>query len=126
MEKRILVVEDDPQNRKLFRDLLEVSGYTVLLAEDGRQGVELARKERPGLILMDIQMPIMSGIEASRILGQDPDTREIPIVLLTAYAMEGDEEKYCHENCAGYMTKPINTRAFLGRVAGFFSQGEER
>ena len=116
MEKVVLIVEDDPNSRKLIRDLLQVSGYTILEATDGKQGVALAREKRPDLILMDIQLPVMDGLEATRILKADKKNREIPIVALTAYAMEGDEERILQAGCEGYLPKPIDVQEFLKKV----------
>jgi CheY-like chemotaxis protein len=116
MEQVILIVEDEPRNLKLIRDLLEVSGYIILEAIDGKQGVEIAKAKEPDLILMDIQMPVMEGFEATRILKADETTRDIPIMALTAHAMEGDEEKVKAAGCDGYVSKPIDTRGFLNKV----------
>lgn len=116
MGKVVLIVEDNPNSRKLIRDLLQVSGYTILEATDGKQGVALAKEKRPDLILMDIQLPVMDGLEATRILKADKKTREIPIVALTAYAMEGDEERILQAGCEGYLPKPIDVQEFLKKV----------
>lgn len=112
----ILVVEDDPKNIKLIRDLLVYSGYRVLEATDGRQGVELARSEQPDLILMDIQMPLMDGLEATRLLKGDERTRDIPVIALTAYAMPEDRSRIFAAGCEGHIPKPIDTRSFLETV----------
>jgi len=117
MQKVILIVEDDPMSLELFRDLLEVSGYTTLEATDGRQGVELAKEKKPDLILMDIQLPVMDGLEATKILKVDPVTKNIPIIALTAYAMEDDEERVIQAGADGYLTKPIRIQGFLEEVA---------
>lgn len=117
MEKVILIVEDDPKSLELFRDLLQVSRYTTLEATDGRQGVELAKERKPDLILMDIHLPVMDGLETTKVLKADPATREIPIVALTASAMAGDEERALQAGCDGYITKPIDIRGFLDKVA---------
>lgn len=116
MAKVILIVEDEPKSLKLIRDLLQVSGYTTIEATDGKQGVELAKEKRPDLILMDIQMPVMDGLEATRILKANSATREIPIVALTSYAMAGDEERALRAGCNGYLTKPIDIEGFLEKV----------
>ena len=117
MEKVILIVEDDPKNLKLFRDLIQVSGYTTLEATDGKQGVELAREKKPDLILMDIQMPVMDGLEATKLLKNDDVTKDIPIVALTAYAMQGDEEKMREAGFDGYISKPIDVKGFLKKIS---------
>ena len=119
MEKVVLIVEDDANSRKLIRDLLQVSGHTTLEATDGKQGVALAKEKRPDLILMDIQLPVMDGLEATRILKADNETREIPIVALTAYAMEGDEERMLQAGCDGYLPKPIDVQEFLKKVSEY-------
>ena len=122
MEKVILIVEDDGKNLKLFRDLLQVSGYTTLEATDGKQGVELAREKKPDLILMDIQMPVMDGLEATKLLKNDDVTKDIPIVALTAYAMQGDEEKMRKAGFDGYISKPIDVKGFLKKISEIISK----
>lgn len=122
MEKVILIVEDDAKNLKLFRDLLQVSGYTTLEATDGEQGVELAREKKPDLILMDIQMPVMDGLEATKLLKNDDVTKDIPIVALTAYAMQGDEEKMREAGFDGYISKPIDVKGFLKKISEVISK----
>lgn len=122
MEKVILIVEDDEKNLKLFRDLLQVSGYTTLEATDGEQGVELAREEKPDLMLMDIQMPVMDGLEATKLLKNDDVTKDIPIVALTAYAMQGDEEKMREAGFDGYISKPIDIKGFLKKISEVISK----
>ena len=117
MEKVILIVEDDPNSLKLFRDLLQASGYASLEATNGKKSVELAREKKPDLILMDIQMPTMDGLEATKILKAGAETRNIPIIALTSYAMKGDEEKIREAGCDAYITKPIDTREFLKKVS---------
>ena len=120
MGKVILIVEDDFKSRKLFRDLLEFGGYTTLEATDGKEGVEIAVERKPDLILMDIQMPVMDGLEATEILKADEKTCEIPIIALTAYAMKGDEERMREAGCDGYMAKPVDTREFLKKISEYF------
>jgi CheY-like chemotaxis protein len=122
MEKVILIVEDDAKNLKLFRDLLQVSGYTTLEATDGEQGVELAREKKPDLMLMDIQMPVMDGLEATKLLKNDDVTKDIPIVALTAYAMQGDEEKMREAGFDGYISKPIDVKGFLKKISEVISK----
>ena len=124
MQKVILIVEDDPLSLELFRDLLEASGYTTLEATDGRQGVELAKEKKPDLILMDIQLPVMDGLEAASILKADPATKNIPIIALTAYAMEEDEERALQAGSDGYLTKPIRIEEFLEEVAKYLGNEE--
>ena len=117
MSRVILIVEDDPRNMKLFRDLLQVNGYTTLEANNGKLGVELARENQPDLILMDIQMPIMDGLAATRVLKADPATASIPVIALTSAVMAGDREKAILAGCDGFMAKPIDIDDFLDMVA---------
>ena len=121
MTKVILVVDDDPKSLVLIRDLLKVSGYKTIEATNGKQGVELAKAKKPDLILMDIQMPIVDGIEATRILKADATTRNIPVLALTAYAMKEDEERIFQAGCDGYITKPIDIHELLKEVAKYLS-----
>jgi len=116
MAKKILIVEDDPRNLKLFRDLLQRIGYETFEATDGEQGVELARARNPDLILMDIMMPKMDGIEATRILKADTATKNIPIIALTSYAMKGDKERTLEAGCDGYIAKPVDIQELLKAV----------
>lgn len=122
MATTILVVEDDVRNRKLMSDLLGVSGYTVIEAPNGKVAVDLLRDQRPDLILMDMQMPIMDGYMATQQIKADAATRTIPIWALTSYAMPGDEEEIRAVGCDAYITKPINTRDFLQRLARHFGK----
>ena len=122
MGKVILIVEDDPKNLKLIRDLLQIRGYTTLEATDGKQGVDMARAKMPDLILMDIQMPVMDGFEAISILKADPVTKSIPIIALTAFAMQGDRKKCMDAGCNDYITKPLDTRAFVTKVKEYLEK----
>lgn len=122
--KTILVVEDDELNRKLVRTLLQVSKYNVLEAMDAEKGIQLAREHHPDLILMDIQLPGMDGLKATQIIKGDPDLKEIPVVALTAFAMQGDEEKALAAGCNGYITKPINTREFHSKIKAFYNPSD--
>ena len=115
--RRILVVEDNDLNLKLFRDLLIAQGYSVLHTRDGVEAFRLARTHKPDLVLMDIQLPEVSGFEVTRWLKEDPALRDIPVVAVTAFAMAGDEEKAKAAGCAAYVTKPIAVRPFLETVA---------
>ena len=119
MKKVILIVEDDLKSLKLFRDLLQATGYAILEATNGKKAVELAREKKPDLILMDIQMPVMDGFEATKILNADGDTENIPIIALTSYAMKNDKEKIREAGCNGYISKPIDTKEFLKKVAEY-------
>jgi two-component system, cell cycle response regulator DivK len=116
MMQTILIVEDNDLNQKLFADVLQVYGYAVLQARDGKQGLAMARTHHPDLILMDVQLPEMSGLDVTRLLKGDQDTRGIPIIALTAFAMKGDEEKVRDAGCNGYMSKPIRIHEFLELV----------
>ena len=110
VKKKILIVEDNPQNMKLLEMLLEAKGYILLEAIDGEQAMDVATTERPDLILMDIQLPKMSGLEVTRKLRQLPAFNHIPIIAITAYAMKGDKEKFIKAGCDAYLPKPIDTR----------------
>ncbi len=121
MTKVILIVEDEPKNLTLLRDLLQVSGYLTIEATNGKQGVELAKSKKPDLILMDVQMPVMDGLEATRILKADTTTGNIPILALTSYAMKGDEEKILEVGCDGYLAKPFDIQELLKQVAEYLS-----
>lgn len=117
--KTVLVVEDNEMNMKLVRTLLGIGKYRVLEAADAETGIALAKKHRPDLILMDIQLPAMDGLSATRLIKDDPDMAYIPIVALTSYAMQGDENKALAAGCAGYMSKPIDTRQFLKNLSRY-------
>ncbi len=121
MTKLILIVEDEPKNLTLLRDLLQVSGYKTIEATDGKQGVELAKSKKPDLILMDVQMPKMDGLEATRILKADTTTGNIPVLALTSYAMKGDEERILEAGCDGYLAKPFDIKELLKTVAEYLS-----
>ena len=121
MAKLILIVEDEPKNLTLLRDLLQVSGYSTIEATDGKQGVELARARKPDLILMDVQMPVMDGLEATRVLKADTTTSNLPILALTSYAMKGDEERILEAGCDGYLAKPFDIQELLKEVAEYLS-----
>ena len=116
---KILVVEDNDLNMKLVRSLLHLGKFEVIEARDAETGINLAKKTLPDLILMDIQLPGMDGLAATRNIRQDPDLKKIPIIALTSYAMHGDEEKAKAAGCTGYMAKPIDTRSFLKVIGGF-------
>ena len=113
----VLVVEDNAANMKLTTFLLESAGHTVLAASDAEAGLTLARDEHPALILMDIQLPGMDGLEATALLKQDVVTRDIPVIALTALAMKGDEERIRAAGCDGYVAKPIAYKEFLATIA---------
>lgn len=114
---KILIVEDNPANMKLAIFLLESAGHTALSARDAEAGLTLARNEHPNLILMDIQLPGMDGLEAVVLLKRDDATRVIPVIALTALAMKGDEERIRAAGCDGYIAKPIRYQEFLATIA---------
>ncbi len=117
---KILIVEDNPTNMKLTSNVLtRVGCYEVLEARDAELGIRLARNERPDLILMDVQLPAMNGLMATRLLKDDQSTRDIPIIALTAFAMKDDERKMLSAGCDGYISKPIRYREFLKTVKSF-------
>ncbi|MBI1981839.1 MAG: response regulator [Methylocystis sp.] len=122
MTKTILIVEDNELNMKLFNDLLESDGHATLCATSGREAILLARSHRPDLILMDIQLPEISGLDVTRMLKADDDLRAIPVVAITAFAMKGDEEKILQGGCEAYLSKPISIAKFLETV-NFFLAG---
>jgi two-component system cell cycle response regulator DivK len=117
--KRILVVEDNELNMKLLNDVLEAHGYEVMSTGRGVVALEWARQYRPDLILMDLQLPDLSGLEATRQLKADEETRGIPVIAVTAFAMAGDERKALAHGCNAYVAKPIVLRDFLNLIAGF-------
>ena len=114
---KVLIVEDNPANMKLAVFLLRSAGHTVLSATDAEAGLTLARDEQPHLILMDMQLPRMDGLEATALLKQDDATRAIPVIALTALAMKGDEERIRAAGCDGYIAKPMNYHEFLAAIA---------
>ncbi|MCK4640788.1 MAG: response regulator [Candidatus Marinimicrobia bacterium] len=122
--EKILIVEDTPMNLELATDLLEMAGYVILQAETAEDGIKLARDELPDLILMDISLPGMDGMEATRVLKQDSLTMDIPVVALTAHAMKGDKDKVMAAGCIGHLTKPIDTRTFPKAVSDFLNSIE--
>ena len=114
--ERILVVEDNEKNMKLFRDVLKATGYRTLEATTGGEAVELATEQAPDLVLMDIQMPDVDGVEALRRLRADERTAAIPVLAVTAQAMQGDREHFLAEGFDGYLSKPVNVRELIGTV----------
>lgn len=119
MTKRILIIEDNAANMELATDLLEVAGFDVLQAPAAEIGLDLARSQAPDLIVMDIGLPGMDGLEATRILKGDDTTNHIPILGASSHAMKGDQEKALAAGCCGYITKPIDTRTFADTVKRF-------
>jgi two-component system, cell cycle response regulator DivK len=119
MKKTILVVEDQEDNRQILRDLLASAGFRMVEAHDGREALTLARSERPDLILMDIQLPIVDGYEATRGIKRDPELKDIPIIAVTSYALSGDEERAREAGCDAYVAKPYSTRLLLAKIGQF-------
>lgn len=112
-QKTIMIVEDNELNMKLFHDLLEANGFKTMETRDGHSVLEMARANRPDLILMDIQLPEISGLEVTKWLKQDADLRSIPVIAVTAFAMKGDEQKIREGGCEDYISKPISVTRFL-------------
>jgi len=121
MAKTVLIVEDNDLNMKLFNDLLQANGYETLQTKDGREAIDLARRHHPDLILMDIQLPEISGLEITKMLKEDAELKAIPVIAVTAFAMKGDEEKIREGGCEGYIAKPISVANFLQTVAAFLA-----
>lgn len=119
MPKKVLVVEDNELNMKLFNDLLEASGYDTIQTRSGLQAIDLAREHRPDLILMDIQLPEVSGLEVTKWIKEDDDLRSIPIIAVTAFAMKGDEERIRQGGCEAYLSKPISVGKFIETVKAY-------
>jgi len=116
MTKKILVVEDTEDNRQIMRDLLSSAGYDMVEAQDGAQGVAMAKSHHPDLILMDIQLPLVDGYEATRRIKADPELSHIPVIAVTSYALSGDEAKTRAAGCDGYVAKPFSPRQLLQKV----------
>ncbi len=117
--KTVMVVEDNELNMKLFHDLLEAHGYRIVQTKDGMEVLRLAREHKPDLILMDIQLPEVSGLEVTRWIKEDEELRAIPVIAVTAFAMKGDEEKMRKGGCEAYIAKPISVASFLETVERF-------
>jgi two-component system cell cycle response regulator DivK len=119
MTKTVLVVEDNELNMKLFHDLLEASGYATIQTRSGLEAIDLAREHRPDLILMDIQLPEVSGLEVTKWMKEDDELRAIPIIAVTAFAMKGDEDRIRQGGCEAYLSKPISVGKFLETVKAY-------
>jgi len=119
MTKRILIIEDQEDNRAIMRDLLTVAGFELIEAVNGEEGVKLAQSERPDLILMDIQLPLIDGYEATRQIRAIGDLKSVPIIAVTSYALSGDEAKTREAGCNGYVAKPFSPRQLLAKVREF-------
>lgn len=116
MTCKVLVVEDTELNRELLTDLLTARGFEVVVAENGLEALEAVRRERPAIVLMDMMMPVMDGFEATRRLKADPETRAIPVIGLTALAMEGDAARVRSSGCDDYVTKPVDVKTLADKV----------
>jgi two-component system cell cycle response regulator DivK len=124
VSKRILVIEDHEENRQILRDLFATVGYTLIEAATGDEGIALASAHRPDLILMDIQLPGMDGYEATRRIKADPALRRIPLIVVTSYALSGDDVKAREAGCDDYVTKPFSPRALLAKVRQHLGEAE--
>ena len=122
MTQRILVVEDQEDNRRIVRDLLSASGYQLVEATTGEEGLKLAASEKPDLILMDIQLPGMDGYEVTRRIKANPQLNHIPIIVVTSYALSGDDKKAFDAGCNGYVTKPFSPRVLLAKIREFLPE----
>jgi two-component system, cell cycle response regulator DivK len=121
MPKTVLIVEDNELNMKLFHDLLEAHGYATVQTRSGTTAVALAREHRPDLILMDIQLPEISGLDVTRELKRDPELKAIPVIAVTAFAMKGDEERIREGGCEAYLSKPISVAKFIETVRAYLA-----
>ncbi len=122
MQKTVLIVEDNELNMKLFNDLLEAHGYSTLRSRNGMEALELAREHVPDLILMDIQLPEVSGLEVTKWIKEDDALKSIPVIAVTAFAMKGDEERIRQGGCEAYISKPISVGSFLETVRSFLGE----
>ncbi len=125
MAKRILIVEDNDLNLKLFRDLLGANGYETIETKEGLEAISLTRNLRPDLILMDIQLPEISGLDVTKRIKSDESIRDIPIIAVTAFAMKDDEEKILRAGCEAYISKPISIEHFLQTIRKFLNESVE-
>jgi len=123
-EKTILIVEDNELNMKLFHDLIQAHGYNILQTKDGMEALKLARQHKPDLILMDIQLPEVSGLEVTKWIKGDPELHEVPVVAVTAFAMKGDEERIRQGGCEAYLSKPISVAKFMETIRRFLGNSE--
>lgn len=119
MAKRVMIVEDNDLNMKLFNDLLEANGYETIKTRNGLEALDLARAHRPDLILMDIQLPEVSGLEVTKWLKEDDDLYKIPVIAVTAFAMKGDEERIRQGGCEAYISKPISVAKFVETIRSY-------
>lgn len=125
MSQKILIVEDNELNMKLFNDLLEAHGYITVTTRDGTKALEIAMAEKPDLILMDIQLPEVSGLDITRQIKDNDEIKHIPIIAVTAFAMKGDEDKIRECGCNGYVSKPISITTFIETIRSHLEQREQ-
>lgn len=126
MEKTVLIVEDNELNMKLFHDLLEAHGIRTIETRDGREVLDIARRHHPDLILMDIQLPEVSGLDVTKWLKEDAELKHIPVVAVTAFAMKGDEQKIREGGCEDYISKPISVARFLEVINNYLGQSPQK
>lgn len=119
MAKQVMIVEDNELNMKLFRDIIEATGYETVRTRSGLEALDLAREHKPDLILMDIQLPEVSGLEVTKWLKQDDELLSIPVIAVTAFAMKGDEERIRQGGCEGYISKPISVPKFIETIKSY-------
>jgi two-component system, cell cycle response regulator DivK len=119
MSKTVMIVEDNELNMKLFHDLLEANGYSTIQTRNGKEALDLARNHKPDLILMDIQLPEISGLDVTRWIKEDETIKHIPVIAVTAFAMKGDEERIRAGGCEAYLSKPISVAKFIETVRHF-------
>lgn len=123
MPKKVMIVEDNELNMKLFKDLIEACGYETVRTANGREAVELAREHKPNLILMDIQLPEVSGLDVTQWLKADEELCTIPVIAVTAFAMKGDEERIRKGGCEAYISKPIQVPKFIETIKSYLGDG---
>ncbi len=123
MAKSVLIVEDNELNMKLFNDLLEANGYDIIQTRNGLEALDLARAHKPDLILMDIQLPEVSGLEVTKWIKEDDELRAIPVIAVTAFAMKGDEERIRQGGCEAYISKPISVAKFIETIKFYLGDG---
>ena len=123
MAKKILIVEDNELNMKLFNDLLEANGYEIIQTRNGLEALELVKTHMPDLILMDIQLPEVSGLEVTKWIKEDDDVKHIPVIAVTAFAMKGDEERIRQGGCEAYISKPISVGSFVQTIKHYLGDG---
>ena len=125
MTKTVMIVEDNELNMKLFNDLLRASGYETLLMRNGHEALAALKEQRPDLIIMDIQLPEISGLEVTKRIKQDEAIKHIPVIAVTAFAMKGDEERIRQGGCEGYLSKPISVTTFIQTVKSYLGDAEK-